>query len=125
MEMKGDGLVCTREKIFLTKGLIWREELKRFLVKRGFSSAATNPSCPLHLLEHHTFFVQNFSTLKIQLRICQLEKLIWNFALFIRMLFEGGKVFYLPFNRVNWPQGDFRNLSHSPNTGFHLCPNWD
>ena len=99
-----------------------RRELKRFLVKRGFSSAATNPTPSLHLLRKNTSFEvqQNFS-LKIQLKICYIVgETNLEFCSLYFMLFDGRKVFNLPFNRVNWPQGDFRNLSHSPNTGFHL-----
>ena len=60
---KGDGFGYATEKIFLTKGLIWKlgEEVKRFLVKRGFLSGPTNPAPSLHLL-------------KISLKVCYMQQ---------------------------------------------------
>ena len=133
METPRKGCHAT-EKIFLTKGLIWNEEKswKDFLVKRGFSSAQQIRPLPLvHLLrEEKTHFLWKFVTCSKILHF-----LLWSYntgdllvgetnfefcSLYIFMLFDCRKVSNLPFNRVNWPQGDFRNLSHSPNTGFHL-----
>ena len=104
---------------------------KIFREKRIFV-CATNPALPLvHLLrEEKTHFLWKFVTCSKILHF-----LIWSYntgglpvgetdfefcSLYIFMLFDCRKVSNLPFNRVNWPQGDFRNLSHSPNTGFHL-----
>ena len=117
------------QKIFLTKGLIWKPERaeKIFGEKRIF--VCRNKSHPLPALvekKNTAFEVQQNFTLKIQLKICYIVgETNLEFCSLYFMLFDGRKVFNLPFNRVNWPQEDFRNLSHSPNTGFHLWPNWN
>ena len=119
---KREGRLPCNKKDIPYKGFSFatRPPLKRFSGQKRFSPRAT---------KLHFFFFKSWNTCK---RICPFSmRMTWFLKLIQKLLCSffhviwQRKVFYLPFNPFNWPQEDFRNLSHSPNTGFHLCPNWD
>ena len=107
------------EKIFLTKAFIWRLESSW----KGFGGKEDlrlgQQIQPMHLQVQSLLHAAFFKNISHDLLVVEIT---FSNLLFLFHDIWYREVFNLLFNLFNWSQGDFRNLSHSPNTGFHL--NW-